>query len=567
MGQRDCASETTPVLNQGERIQLLPSTKLEQKGVVGYALQPYRNLRTWIRELQAHFGWQLMAILFVSQHISKGFVRDFTGAGGSYIFKEYAVGAGHMGVYGGVMALPWALKPVIGLLSDYCPIMGYSKAPYIIASSLLGTAALCAMGTFRHTLSIQHVVMLGFCLSLYVSTVDLLTEATYAKALRAKPAQGPALISYVWGGMCVAGVLATLTSGWILSHGSPWALYTLGAVPASFIIIPTCLGWLNEPKLSAEHVQRQREHINSQKEAIVLSFIMLSATLSLSYSGMVLDTMANGIVSLVTVVVVLTSFSVLLNPIIAKVNAFGLIQMSLALSLGGASFYFVMDDDASYPEGPHFTRQFYSMVLPLLGSVFTITGIWMYNRMAGDFTYQRMYIVGNLLYCFCSLFDIVFYLRLNKRWGINDHFFVIGSSAFQTVLGTWLWMPSTVIMSQLCPKGMEATMFALLAGCHNLGGTISSNFGACLLELLAINPTGGKHESSQFKDLWIASLIACMLPAFSILLVPWFIPDKRQTESVLPKEDMPANEGSLLRQWWLGEKPPEDRRYSRDLTA
>ena len=33
-------------------------------------------------------------------------------------------------------------------------------------------------------------------------------------------------------------------------------------------------------------------------------------------------------------------------------------------------------------------------------------------------------------------------------------------------------------MSQLCPRGMEATMFALLAGCHNLGATISSNFGA-----------------------------------------------------------------------------------------
>merc|ERR1719377_313555 len=108
-----------------------------------------------------------------------------------------------------------------------------------------------------------------------------------------------------------------------------------------------------------------------------------------------------------------------------------------------------------------------------------------------------MYVVGNVLYCFCSMFDIVFYLRLNKQWGMNDHFFVLGSSAFQTVLGTWLWMPSTVIMSQLCPKGMEATMFALLAG---------------------------------FQNLWIASLVSCVLPAISILLVPWFIPDKRQTE-------------------------------------
>ena len=80
-------SETTPIINQ-ERVQLLPSEKLEQKGVVGYALQPcpvscsecgvsiashvrYYNLRRWLFELQTHFGWRLMAILFVSQHISK----------------------------------------------------------------------------------------------------------------------------------------------------------------------------------------------------------------------------------------------------------------------------------------------------------------------------------------------------------------------------------------------------------------------------------------------------------------------------------------------------------------
>ena len=30
-------------------------------------------------------------------------------------------------------------------------------------------------------------------------------------------------------------------------------------------------------------------------------------------------------------------------------------------------------------------------------------GIWLYNRMAGDITYQRMYIAGNVLYCFCSM--------------------------------------------------------------------------------------------------------------------------------------------------------------------
>ncbi len=45
-------------------------------------------------------------------------------------------------------------------------------------------------------------------------------------------------------------------------------------------------------------------------------------------------------------------------------------------------------------------------------------------------------------------------------------------------------MPGVVILSQLCPPGMEATMYALLAGCHNLGNSISANLGAYMLQLL-----------------------------------------------------------------------------------
>jgi len=567
MGQRDCVSETTPILEPRESarpVQLIGASKLEQQSVFSYAFSPVRDLTRWTYGLRDVFGWRLLSILFVSQHVSKGFVRDFTGAAGTYIMKEYNVPAGHMGVYGGVIGLPWALKPVIGMLSDYCPIFGYAKAPYIVFSALIGTTALVTLGSAQHSLTIEKVVLLSFCVSFYISTVDLLTEATYAKSLRNKPSQGPNLISFVWGGMCIAGVFATLASGFIISHGSPWTLYTIGAIPASFIILPAMMNWLEEPKMTAEDIRVQRAHINSQKEALVLCFVMLAATLTLSYSGMSLGTMENGVVSLVVVIVVLFSFSVLLNPVIAKVNAFGLIQMSLALSLGGASFYFVMDDADAYLDGPHFSRQFYSMYLPLVGSFFTIMGIWLYNKCATDFTYQRMYVVGNGLYCFCSLFDIVFYLRVNKKWGINDHVFVLGSSAFQTVLGTWLWMPSTVIMSQLCPRGMEATMFALLAGCHNLGSTISSNFGAVLLEVLGINPSGAKNEEAQFEYLWVASLVACVLPAISIILVPWFIPDKKQTESILPRDDMPANEGNLWNKWFGPAAEEEDARRPTD---
>merc|ERR1719395_376089 len=112
-------------------------------------MKPVHDLRGFVGGLQKHFGWQLLAILFVSQHISKGFVRDFTGAASTYIMKEYAVPAGHMGVYGGVIGLPWALKPVLGMMSDCFPIFGYAKAPYILAATVLGTVSLWMLGTFR----------------------------------------------------------------------------------------------------------------------------------------------------------------------------------------------------------------------------------------------------------------------------------------------------------------------------------------------------------------------------------------------------------------------------------
>merc|ERR1719443_1872436 len=86
-------------------------------------------------------------------------------------------------------------------------------------------------------------------------------------------------------------------------------------------------------------------------------------------------------------------------------------------------------------------------------------------------------------------------------------------------------------MSQLCPKGMEATMFALLAGCHNLGALISDFFGAFVLQALSVDPAGLSDEGVQFDNLWKASLISSFLPMMPIVLIPWLIPDAQQTSS------------------------------------
>merc|ERR1711957_907171 len=131
----------------------------------------------------------------------------------------------------------------------------------------------------------------------------------------------------------------------------------------------------------------------------------------------------------------------------------------------------------------------------------------------------------NVVLSVLSVLDVMMITRTNLKLGIPDHYFVLGSSVFQTVIGQWMWMPGVVILSQLCPKGMEATMYALLAGCHNLGNTIASNCGALLLEYLEVMPSGADGESENFANLWRASAIATVLPLFAVIVLIQLLPD------------------------------------------
>ena len=149
--------------------------------------------------------------------------------------------------------------------------------------------------------------------------------------------------------------------------------------------------------------------------------------------------------------------------------------------------------------------------------------------------------------------DILHYLIFifraleNSLIGIPDDAFVIGSDAFVEVTYLWTYMPSVVIMSQLCPHGVEATMYALLAGSSNFGQQLASSAGSFSLCMLGVQPTGGAGESKQFDNLWIAALISALLPCVPLLLLPVLIPDARQTDVLLGGKASGAGEGEKRR--------------------
>jgi len=538
-----------------ERKQLFAPTKIKTSSkdeFFAYHIfdAPFALYR-WFMMLNEQYGHQLLVLLFTSQHLMKGLANSLAGAASSWIFKSYHVPGPTMQIYGGVASMPWALKPIVGMISDIFPIGGYNKAPYILITSLIGVASLCyvGFGDDGH-MGIGEVVMCMFFIALQFSTCDLLTEAKYAEQLTAKPEYGPDLMTYVWSGITIGGIVATLSVGWVISTFGARMLYRIAIIPAALILWPVVRNYLQETPQSHVEITRSRKEKFEQKECFFLCVLMFAASIFLSCIGMFnKSALVHFVGALVTMIVVLVAFSVVLRPEIAKMNAFFLVQTSLGLSIGGASFYFYTNGPAQYKDGPHFSVQFFTTVLGMVGSVCSLIGLMLYNRYMKDWTYRRLLLIANVAAAVLSLGDLLFFTRRNLQIGIPDHYFVLGSSISETIIGRWQWMPGVVMLSQMCPKGMEATMYALLAGCHNLGNTLAGYLGAYILECLNVRPTGSDGEDANFDNLWIAALISTILPTLTLTLVPFLIPDARQTDKLLADDDKSATSGSLWQKW------------------
>jgi hypothetical protein len=255
--------------------------------------------------------------------------------------------------------------------------------------------------------------------------------------------------------------------------------------------------------------------------------------------------MTNSVVSLIVSIIMLVSFSFLLSPVLARLNAFIFLDMAMSLDIGGATFYFYTDSPAEYPDGPHFSPFFYTTVLGVVGAVFSLLGIYCYNRFTYDWTYRNLMIVVNIVGSVFSMLDVIMFARLNLKWGIPDDYMVLGYAASSDLFFYWSWMPLVVVLSHLCPKDMEATTYALLAGSANLGETVADNFGSLLLQWLDCEPSGAIGESAQFRNLWLAAVITVILPLVEVIGLIWLLPNARQNEKIEMDSDRDITSGSL----------------------
>jgi len=251
----------------------------------------------------------------------------------------------------------------------------------------------------------------------------------------------------------------------------------------------------------------------------------------------------NLVVAGIVAIVVVSAFTLLLNPMIGKMNCFFFIQTCCVVDISGASFYFFTDNSSQYPQGPHFSKMFFASGLGVFIALLNLVGMVIYNKYMQHWRYHGLFLFANFLVCGVSLAALLVYTRYNLTIGIPDTVFVMSTWGVWAIVHMWMWLPGVVLLSQLCPRGVEATMYALLAGCHNLGLATASYLGASMLKVLDISPSGAVDEGHNFDKLWLAALIQAIAPVLTLAALPWMIPNAYQTEKLLDA-DAKATDGS-----------------------
>lgn len=482
--------------------------------------------------LRLAFGDSFLAFMGVTYLGLKGIVDTLMSTTQLPLFKGLGVSADMYQLAVMVTRTPWAMKGWLGVLSDCIPLGGYHKRGYLIASSLLGIlgcVGLLSVSLFGVESGLWSAAGYFFFVTMCISTFDLLCEGKYTEIMR-KRGSGSGAVSFVWANVNLGGLIASIITISSVDAYGPSLLITI-SMPFILLVAGMAVrGFLPEEPAKGRGILWTKVH--SEPGLFFLASCMGLGALVVSMAAAFLPSRAH-IVLAVAVSISLTIISFKTLPkTLAKCNLYLFLSQVAYLSLDGPLGYFYTGNESCLPGGPNFSYGYYLSITNLFGGLFGIIGSLLFQCMQ-SWSFRSAFRVTTLVTSIAAFFDLVIVKRWNLLIGISDKaMFLFGDAACQQIAQMLLFMPGVLLNSLLCPRGAEATVYAILAGFQNFGQNIASALGVWLVRELGIK-AGAKDDvdDCDFSRLDSAIVIGHMLlPLLVLPLTSCLIPDVKMND-------------------------------------
>ena len=193
-------------------------------------------------------------------------------------FKDQGLTADQVASFFLLASIPWFIKPVYGLVSDFVPLFGRRRKSYLLLSSslacLMGLAAGLSTEYTYWRLAVLYTVM-GFGLAF----TDVLADALMVENGKPRGLTG-AFQSVQWASVTCASILVGILGGYFAAHRDLHAAFVVAAVFPLVIVLMTIF-FVHDPpaKLDAAALRDTwaavREGLGHRPVWMVAAFIFL----------------------------------------------------------------------------------------------------------------------------------------------------------------------------------------------------------------------------------------------------------------------------------------------------
>lgn len=498
------------------------------------------------RQLRADYPGRFLLALASTHFGLKGLYMGMAGTLALPFFKALGVTGDRYHDYITVAMLPWACKPFCGLLSDAVYLGGYSKRYYVAVSALVGALAALLLAVAKPSANTAAgLFTLG---NAGVMVIDLLMEGKYSELMATRAEGRGGIVTYVWFICLTGGLLASITVGPMADKGLITAVCWIASAVAAQGTIPPLLGWIPEVQNGKRWAEVRWQKLRDHREIFGLAAAMGLVAVGLVFVTIYADYVGKLVYGLTgSVFLIWLTFRVM-PPTLARCNCFLFLADALSVSLGGSIQYFFTAGPECLVDGPHFSYLFFYTWSSLVSAVFGVVGLFLFQWKLQHFNIRYIFMLTTLLRVIGAMFDIIITKRWNLAAGIPDKWmYMLGDNIVEPVIGMMALMPMVLLTSKLCTRGMESTMYALLAGFQNFGSSVSRSAGAFVIHVAGI---GGCDFANLPLSIAVCNMI---LPLVCVPLAYWLLPNMRLSEPLgetTENEDPPPEEPLLEAAIW-----------------
>lgn len=171
-------------------------------------------------------------------------------------FLKTALGwnAERVAEYLALLTIPWVIKPIYGLLSDFIPIFGYRRKSYLFLANCVATGAFLLLTRVTNPAQIF--------LGLLLTCVGMAAASTISGAVLVENGKLTGLtgkfVGQQWLWFSIAGVFTALVGGWLCTVVPPTAALHTAVLITAFAPVGVIVGvWflIDEPKTVRDMTQ------------------------------------------------------------------------------------------------------------------------------------------------------------------------------------------------------------------------------------------------------------------------------------------------------------------------